>query len=152
MKAIGVKLVDLKEMIAEEAITKGYKVGDHKGNDSGYEVTYPDGYKSWCPANVADKSYFGLNNPNPNSLTREDIDTFINSSCVVTLGDKTTAVTLKTITGFEVTATSSCVKKETYDKEIGSKIATERAKDTLWECLGFVLQWAINGLKRDIEL
>lgn len=31
---------------------------------------------------------------------------------------------------------------------IGKKYAIEKAKDQIWSGLGFVLQWAINGLKK----
>lgn len=31
---------------------------------------------------------------------------------------------------------------------LGKKYAIEKAKDQIWSGLGFVLQWAINGLKK----
>lgn len=40
------------------------------------------------------------------------------------------------------------VKPENYDINIGKKYAIEKAKDQIWSGLGFVLQWAINGLKK----
>lgn len=52
------------------------------------------------------------------------------------------------LTGFEATVSSSCVKPENYDINIGKKYAIEKAKDQIWSGLGFVLQWAINGLKK----
>ena len=52
------------------------------------------------------------------------------------------------IEGFEATVSSSCVKPENYDINIGKKYAIEKAKDQIWSGLGFVLQWAINGLKK----
>ena len=61
MKAIGIKMVELQPMFIKEAIEKGYKVGNSVGTGEGYEVTYSDGYKSWCPKEVADKAYFKLN-------------------------------------------------------------------------------------------
>ena len=33
--------------------------------------------------------------------------------------------------------------------EIGEQYAIEKAKDQLWFALGFVLQWAKNGIKRN---
>lgn len=60
MKAIGIKMVDLQPMTANEAIEKGYKTNNYTGEEKGYEVTYPDGYKSWSPKAVADKAYFKL--------------------------------------------------------------------------------------------
>lgn len=55
---------------------------------------------------------------------------------------------LTCLTGFEATVSSSCVKPENYDINIGKKYAIEKAKDQIWSGLGFVLQWAINGLKK----
>lgn len=62
-KFIGVKMVEAVPMTAIEADKKGYKVGkevnngvEHFPNPEGYEVTYPDGYKSWCPKDVFEKN------------------------------------------------------------------------------------------------
>lgn len=33
-------------MTAREANDKGYRIGNHSFEEDGYEVTYPDGYKS----------------------------------------------------------------------------------------------------------
>ena len=50
MKAIGIKMVELQPMIAKEAFDKGYGMKSTQDPDGdGYEVTYPDGYKSWSP-------------------------------------------------------------------------------------------------------
>lgn len=67
---------------------------------------------------------------------------------ITTVGKKTTIGVLTCLTGFEATVSSSCVKPENYDINIGKKYAIEKAKDQIWSGLGFVLQWAINGLKR----
>lgn len=63
--------------------------------------------------------------------------------------DRFVIITTTTIlTGFEATVSSSCVKPENYDINIGKKYAIEKVKDQIWAGLGFVLQWAINGLKK----
>ena len=49
-KYIGVKLIEAEPMMAGLAHSKGYKIGDSTEISEGFEVTYPDGYKSWCPA------------------------------------------------------------------------------------------------------
>lgn len=49
MKAIGIKMVELQPMTAREANDKGHRIGNHSFEEKGYEVTYPDGYKSWTP-------------------------------------------------------------------------------------------------------
>ena len=60
MKAIGIKMVDLVPMTAREANDKGHRIGEHSFETEGYEVTYGDGYTSWCPKEVADEAYFKL--------------------------------------------------------------------------------------------
>ena len=60
MKYIGIKLVDVAPMTAEEADKKGYRISDNKGD--GYEVTYDDGYKSWCPKDVFEKHNYPIKN------------------------------------------------------------------------------------------
>ena len=54
MKYIGIKFVDAEPMSASVAQKKGYRVENNNGE--GYEVTYEDGYKSWCPKHVFDKA------------------------------------------------------------------------------------------------
>ena len=46
MKAIGIKMVELVAMTAEEALAKGYHVNHKSGNAPGYEVVYDNGYPS----------------------------------------------------------------------------------------------------------
>lgn len=55
-KFIGVKMVEAVPMTAGEAINKGYRIGNSIPDAIGYEVTYPDGYKSWCPKDVFEKN------------------------------------------------------------------------------------------------
>ena len=59
MKYIGIKTVDAVPMTAEEAVEHGYRIGD---NGDGYEVTYEDGYKSWCPKEVFEKHNHEIKN------------------------------------------------------------------------------------------
>lgn len=53
MKYIGIKVVDAVPMTAEEAVNNGYRIGDNNGD--GYEITYPERYKSWCPKEIFEK-------------------------------------------------------------------------------------------------
>ena len=41
---------------------------------------------------------------------------------------------------------SSCVRPERYDEKVGAENALGKIRDRLWSHLGFMLQWAINGL------
>lgn len=148
MKAIGIKMVELLAMTAAVAIEKGYKTNGKSGNDKGYEVTYPDGYKSWCPKEVADTAYFILDEKSDGSkILQEDVEKFITNIDVITLGDKTTVVNAHTLTGFDTVGNSSCVDPKNYSEEIGKEYAMEDVIKSIWAHLGFVLQWAKYGLK-----
>ena len=148
MKAIGIKMVELTAMTAAVALEKGYKTNSKSGNDEGYEVTYPDGYKSWCPKEVADAAYFILDEKNDGSkILKEDVEKFITDVDVMTVGDKTTVVNAHTLTGFDIVRHSSCVDIKNYDEKLGKEYAMEDVISDLWAHLGFVLQWAKYGLK-----
>ena len=151
MKAIGIKMVDLQPMDAYTALDKGYRIGNGYDRDCenmrGYEVTYPDGYKSWCPKDVADKAYFKLNESNDGTkICKEDVEAFIKFDDACKVGTKTTNVTITTITGYEINGQASCVDPNQFNIDLGIKIAKPRAMDQLWGHLGFVLQWAKNGI------
>ena len=147
MKAIGIKMVELLAMTAAVALEKGYKTNGKSGNDEGYEVTYPDGYKSWCPKEVADASYFILNEKNDGTkILKEDVEKFITNVDVITVGAKTTVVNARTLTGFDTVKHNSCVDAKNYSEELGKQYAMEEVINSLWAHLGFVLQWAKYGL------
>ena len=59
-KFIGVKMVEAVPMTAGEAAKKGYRTPvAESAMDlyiAGYEVTYEDGYKSWCPKDVFERN------------------------------------------------------------------------------------------------
>lgn len=151
MKAIGIKMVDLQPMSANEACIRNYKTNGLDGSQEGYEVTYPDGYKSWCPKEIADKAYFKLSDENGDKVTPADISNFIAKEESVKIGTKTTNTTITTITGYEVHGQSSCVKAENFSLAVGAKFAKPHAIDQIWQGLGFVLQWAKYGLTYNDE-
>lgn len=149
MKAIGIKMVELQPMTAKEAFDKGYRMKSTQDPDGdGYEVTYPDGYKSWSPKEVADAAYFAIDDENGQMIKSTDIERFIAAEDAEKLGTKTTIVSIRTLTGFESHGLSSCVDPSRYDINIGKKFAKEKAVDAIWAGLGFVLQWAKFGLKQ----
>ena len=140
-------MVELLAMTAAVALEKGYKTNGKSGNDEGYEVTYPDGYKSWCPKEVADTSYFILDEKNDGTkILKEDVEKFITNVDVITVGAKTTVVNAHTLTGFDTVKHSSCVDPKNYNEELGKQYAMEEVINSLWAYLGFVLQWAKYGL------
>ena len=114
--------------------------------DEGYEVEYPDGYKSFSPKDVFEKAYYQI--LDPTKISEGDVLGFMKQGYSLRLGEKTTVVLDTTITGFDTIGTSACVNPNNYDHAIGEGIARRDIKDKIWGHLGFVLQWAINSLKR----
>ena len=116
-------------------------------DDMGYEVTYPDGYKSWTPKDVADAAYYPLSENNDGTkILKEDVENFITNVEVMTVGEKTTIVNAHTLTGFDTVRHSSCVDPKNYSEELGKQYAMEEVVNDLWAHLGFVLQWAKYGI------
>lgn len=147
-KFIGVKMIEAVPMRASMALSTGYKIGNAHPDDMGYEVTYPDGYKSWSPAKEFEKAYYELEDLNGDTLKENDIERFISNIKSVQVGTKTANTTLTCLTGFEVHGQSSCIKPENFDLEIGAAYAQIKAANKILEGLSFVLQWAKYGLKR----
>lgn len=114
--------------------------------DEGYEVEYPDGYKSFSPKDVFEKVYYMI--LSPNKIQEGDVLNFIKEGYSLRLGEKTTVVCDTTLTGFDTVGIAACVNPSTYDHDMGCGVARRDIKDKIWGHLGFVLQWAINGLKR----
>lgn len=114
--------------------------------DEGYEVEYPDGYKYFSPKDVFEKAYYQI--LDPTKISEGDVLGFMKQGYSLRLGEKTTVVLDTTITGFDTIGTSACVNPNNYNHAIGEGIARRDIKDKIWGHLGFVLQWAINGLKR----
>lgn len=143
MKAIGIKMFELQPMTAREANDKGHRIGNHSFEEEGYEVTYPDGYKSWTPKDVADAAYYPLSKNNDGTkILKEDVENFITNVDVTTIGEKTTVVNAHTRSCFNMVHHSSCVDPKNYSEELGKQYAMEEVVDDLWVHLGFVLQWA----------
>lgn len=114
--------------------------------DEGYEVEYPDGYKSFSPKDVFEKAYYMI--LSPNKIQEGDVLNFIKEGYSLRLGEKTTVVCDTTLTGFDTVGIAACVYPSNYDHDMGCGVARRDIKDKIWGHLGFVLQWAINGLKR----
>lgn len=116
-----------------------------KDGEEGYNVLYPDGYASWSPKEQFENEYFPITSPN--SIQEDDVTRFIAQATFSDIDPKTTLVKIDCITGFVQYDTASCVDPKNYDREIGGSIALSYIKTRLWEYLGFVVQWANQGLK-----
>lgn len=119
--------------------------------EGGYRVRYPDGYESWSPKAVFERSYLELTvNPELRtkkpSISQKMVDDFIVAKEVSTLGDKVTVVRATLRNGFELVESSACVSPENYDEKMGAEICMEKIKDKVWFLLGFLLQTGVNGL------
>ena len=120
---------------------------EEKDGKAGYAVKYSDGYISWSPADVFERSYFRLDDPGGSRLTASDVTRFFDRVESLTMGKKTTVAKATLINGFEMVDGSSCVDPRNYNEELGTKICLGRMRDEVWELLGFVLQWARSGIK-----
>lgn len=150
-KYIGVKLIEAVPMTSAEfnALNGRTAREGEDPNALGYLVTYPDGYKGWCPKKQFEEAYWGVEQ---NSIiTHESVENFIDTYISSKLGAKTAVVHATCLTGFEMTETAACVNPDNYDQEIGNAIALDKIKNRLWGHLGFVLQWAKYGLKNGIH-
>lgn len=132
-KYIGVKMVEAWEQ--------------ERDGKPGYAVKYEDGYVSWSPKEVFERSYFRVSNVEGNSLSENDITRFFDTVEAKKMGEKTTVTKATLINGFEMVEGSSCVDPKNYNEELGTKICVERMRDKVWMLLGFVLQWANKGIK-----
>jgi len=124
---------------------------NREGRD-GYFVLYPDGYQSWSPKEAFEKAYFKLSGDRSKTgptITEDDIERFMFPSSAVKVSPKAATVETETRTGFLMYETSACVDPKNYDQDIAIEIGETRNRQKLWGHLGFVLQWAINGLKED---
>lgn len=149
MKAIGIELIDVQPMDIVEAVEQGYISHGPTKDADGYAITYPDGYKTWYPKNIVENKLFILDSSNDGSIIKEeDVKKFIDRYTALTIGEKTTVVHAKTITGFELIEASSCVDPKNYSKKLGEKYSLEKVHNKIWDYLGFVLQWAKNGIYR----
>lgn len=148
MKAINIEMLELKPMIAEEARTLGYKVPDVLySTDRGYEITYPDGTKTWSLKEEVDSIYYVLSKDNDGTkILKEDVENFITDVDVTTIGEKTTLVNAHTRSSFDTIRHSSCVDPKNYSEELGKQYAMEEVVNDIWAHLGFVLQWAKHGI------
>jgi len=134
-----------KEYIGVKKVTAWEE--DRHGQ-AGYAVKYEDGYVSWCPKDAFEKSYLCVGDSGVNKINIDTVQLMMGNVQSNQLDEKTTHVKSTALTGFVTHEVSSCVDPANYDQELGTQIATHRIQDKLWGHLGFVLQWALNGIKR----
>lgn len=122
-------------------------------HNDGYRVLYtqPDGskYESWSPTQVFEDAYFPFTDKYP-YCQDQDLEAFISTVETYTVGTKTTVVTIKLITGFEITETSPALSDANYSEEVGEEIALKKCMDKLRAYMAFVVSWAKFGLDANV--
>jgi hypothetical protein len=144
---IGVKLIKAEPMrLGAYNEHRGWKIPSNQDPEKeGYLVTYPDGYISWSPKDQFELAYFKTEKED--SITEDDVFRFTKEHYADKNGEKTTILRTVLINDFELIDSSSCVDPKNYDQVIGSELCIKKNKDKIWFLLGFVLQWAKNGIK-----
>lgn len=143
---MGVKLIEAEPMTLNEWHRfKGGDIPVEQSDSKGYLVKYPDGYTSWSPKEAFESAYLPLEDGS--KITEQDVDSFIKNVEGTDMNTgKSTLTHVETVTGFDQYDVSSCVDPKNYDINVGMDIGVKNIKSKLWGHLGFVLQWAINGL------
>lgn len=119
-----------------------------KDGKEGYAVKYEDGYISWSPKDVFERAYLPLTDPHGSKILYDDVCRFLFGSRQAEgkIGQKTTILSVTTLSGFEMHETSSCVDPANYDQRIGVDCCKSVMVNKMFGHLGFALQWANNGL------
>jgi len=153
-KFIGVKLVEAKPLsLGDYNLLKGWTIPENEDPETpGYLVRYGDGYVSWCPKAVFEKSNLPIQGT-ANKIHPGDVETMISHCGVTSLGGedgmaKVTVVVCTLANGFTITESSSCVDPANYDEQVGYDICMDKIKDKVWFLLGFLLQSAVYGFDR----
>lgn len=110
----------------------------------GFAVKYPDGYVSWSPAETFEAAYLPQGHDG-SRITQQMVDDFIVGHESTRLGNHT-VVLVKLRNGFTLITESACVDPANYDQAIGEQYALAKAKQQIWNQLGFLLATARNGI------
>lgn len=119
-----------------------------KNDVAGYGVLCKQGAFTitvFAPKEEFEKNYIEVGMEN--TITPKNVDDFIKTVDISTVGTKTTLVRATLVNGFEILESSSCVDPKNYDEKLGSEICLSKIKDKIWAYLGFMLQTGVNGVK-----
>ena len=115
-----------------------------KDGQPGYAVKYPDGYTSWSPKETFEAAYLAQGN-DPTRVPEQMVDDFIVGYESTRMGNHT-VVLVKLRNGFTMIEESACVDPANYSHELGERYALAKAKNKVWNLLGFLLATARNGI------
>ena len=154
MKHIGIKIIDAVPMDFGDFCTNHRTPPPSSDgtqfvhNAEGYEVTYPDGYCSWSPKAVFESAYFPMTDSDGTHVSQSMVDAFVGTIESHQMDIKSTISKSETVTGFVQYEVSSCADPKNFDNNIGIEENTKKIKDTIWKCLGFVVQWGLKGINQ----
>jgi len=77
-------------------------------------------------------------------VTREQIDRVIVDRAFHRLTSTLTVCVLTLANGFTVTGESACASPENYDREIGEKVAFDKAREKVWLLEGYLLRQRLH--------
>ncbi|MFA7188664.1 MAG: Gp49 family protein [Sphaerochaetaceae bacterium] len=149
---VGVKSVQARPMTRGEYNRyRGWAIPVNENpGDLGFLIVHLSGLRHWLPKEEFRSQFFCIGD-DPTSITLPVLMDFRGKVSTFRIGEKTTFVKAEMLSGFMQYETSSCVDSANYDEEIGEDICIEKINDSLWGHLGFVLQWARNGLTHEPE-
>jgi hypothetical protein len=79
-------------------------------------------------------------------ITEETVDRFITSVETEQAGNRGTVSVASTVIGFDAVKPATIAETYAFDLVGSSKVSEARARANVWEMLGFVKQWAENGI------
>ena len=147
---IGVKIVhaEPREGIGRKSYAEVTDLSrDIADLEDGYRVQYKDGYASWCPKDTFEKANFKI--VGKNGIDRQDIENFIKTVQVSTIGKRTTVVVVELINGYKIIESASCIDSSDYSELIGKEKCMKKVREKVWFLLGFLLQSALSGFKTE---
>lgn len=94
-----------------------------------------------CPGRNLTDNFIGMEFEMPeDKVTPELCERMILNYKAVTLADKrTTLVTARLRNNFIITETSTCLRPEDYDPEMGTQICIQKIRDKIWGFMSFML-------------
>ena len=148
---IGVKALQARPMqLGQFCLLKSKDAPpDTHPSDPGYLVIYPDGYESWSPKHVFERSYFPCSDRSGGARLRpqvDDVELFVAEGARTRITPSASTVTMLTITGHEFHHTANAGCPEAFDDEAITNIGHGHNMSNLAMCLDFVFSWANNGI------
>ena len=134
---------------------RGWELADNEdGMDEGYLVEYPDsnsnvegfeGYISWSPKDVFERSYFENIKPKGITVDPQIIEDEIASDTYTILpSGRAMICELILKNGFIATGSAIPVDPNNFDEAVGKKVSRQKAIDSLFPIFAYQLSNSIN--------